>query len=38
MHHALSFDVEEYFQVANLRDHFAREDWDSVASRQDVSG
>ncbi len=36
MHHALSFDVEEYFQVANLRDHFAREDWDSVASRLDV--
>jgi len=34
--HALSFDVEEYFQVANLRDHFAREDWDAVASRLDV--
>lgn len=36
MHHALSFDVEEYFQVANLRDHFAREDWDRVPSRLDV--
>ena len=31
--HAISFDVEEYFQVANLRGHFAREDWDSVPSR-----
>jgi len=31
--HALSFDVEEYFQVANLRGHFAREDWDRVPSR-----
>jgi polysaccharide deacetylase family protein (PEP-CTERM system associated) len=28
--HALSFDVEEYFQVANLRGHFRREDWDTV--------
>jgi len=34
--HALSFDVEEYFQVANLRGHFARADWDRVASRLDV--
>lgn len=33
--HALSFDVEEYFQVANLRGHFRREDWDSVPSRLD---
>ena len=33
---ALSFDVEEYFQVANLRHHFAREDWDSVDSRLDI--
>ncbi len=33
MLHALSFDVEEYFQVANLRGHFARGDWDSVPSR-----
>jgi len=31
--HALSFDVEEYFQVANLRGHFARADWESVPSR-----
>jgi polysaccharide deacetylase family protein (PEP-CTERM system associated) len=34
--HALSFDVEEYFQVANLRGHFAREDWDTVPSRLSV--
>ena len=33
MLHALSFDVEEYFQVANLRHHFARSDWDGVPSR-----
>jgi polysaccharide deacetylase family protein (PEP-CTERM system associated) len=33
MLHALSFDVEEYFQVANLRGHFARDDWDGVPSR-----
>ncbi|MBK7643976.1 MAG: DUF3473 domain-containing protein [Planctomycetes bacterium] len=33
MLHALSFDVEEYFQVANLRGHFARSDWDGVPSR-----
>lgn len=33
MLHALSFDVEEYFQVANLRHHFARADWDGVPSR-----
>jgi polysaccharide deacetylase family protein (PEP-CTERM system associated) len=31
--HALSFDVEEYFQVANLRGHFARDAWDAVPSR-----
>jgi len=31
--HALSFDVEEYFQVANLRGAFARADWESVPSR-----
>ena len=31
--HALSFDVEEYFQVANLRGHFQRSDWDRVPSR-----
>lgn len=34
--HALSFDVEEYFQVANLRGHFARDDWDQVPSRLHV--
>lgn len=33
---SISFDVEEYFQVANLRGHFARSDWDSVASRLHV--
>jgi polysaccharide deacetylase family protein (PEP-CTERM system associated) len=31
--HALSFDVEEYFQVANLAAHFPRERWDDVPSR-----
>src|SRR5689334_8794392 len=34
--HALSFDVEEYFQVANLRAHFARDDWDAVPSRLSI--
>lgn len=34
--HALSFDVEEYFQVANLRATFARDDWERVPSRLDV--
>jgi polysaccharide deacetylase family protein (PEP-CTERM system associated) len=34
--HALSFDVEEYFQVANLRSHFARDDWDRVPSRLSI--
>jgi len=34
--HAVSFDVEEYFQVANLRHHFRQEDWDAVPSRVDV--
>ncbi len=33
---ALSFDVEEYFQVANLRGHFAREDWDAVPPRIEI--
>jgi polysaccharide deacetylase family protein (PEP-CTERM system associated) len=32
---ALSFDVEEYYQVANLRSCFARADWDRVPSRLD---
>jgi len=36
MRHALSFDVEEFFQVANLRESFAPEQWDSVPSRLDV--
>ncbi|MFT4537862.1 MAG: polysaccharide deacetylase family protein (PEP-CTERM system associated) [Planctomycetota bacterium] len=34
--HAISFDVEEFFQVANLRGHFERDDWDAVESRLDV--
>jgi polysaccharide deacetylase family protein (PEP-CTERM system associated) len=34
--HALSFDVEEYFQVANLRGHFSRESWERVSPRVDV--
>jgi polysaccharide deacetylase family protein (PEP-CTERM system associated) len=34
--HALSFDVEEFFQVANFAGHFARDDWDEVPSRIDV--
>ena len=34
--HAISFDVEEFFQVANLRGHFGRDDWDEVPSRIDV--
>jgi len=33
MLHALSFDVEEYFQVANLRRRFPRATWDEVPSR-----
>ena len=34
--HALSFDVEEYFQVANFAGRFRREDWDAVEPRIDV--
>ncbi len=34
--HALSFDVEEYFQVANFYERFPREAWDEVESRLDV--
>ena len=34
--HAISFDVEEFFQVANFREHVARDDWDQTASRIDV--
>lgn len=36
MRHALSFDVEEYFQVANFYEAFPRERWDEVPSRLDV--
>jgi polysaccharide deacetylase family protein (PEP-CTERM system associated) len=36
MRHALSFDVEEFFQVANLRESFAPEQWDALPSRLDV--
>lgn len=36
MLHAISFDVEEFFQVANLRGHFARDEWDDVPSRLEV--
>ena len=36
MLHALSFDVEEYFQVANLRACFEEKDWGDVQSRLDV--
>jgi polysaccharide deacetylase family protein (PEP-CTERM system associated) len=32
---AISFDVEEFFQVANLREHYARDDWEHVDSRID---
>jgi polysaccharide deacetylase family protein (PEP-CTERM system associated) len=34
--HALSFDVEEHFQVANLAERFPRERWDGVPSRLHV--
>ena len=34
--HALSFDVEEYFQVANFFSVFPREAWDEVEPRIDV--
>jgi polysaccharide deacetylase family protein (PEP-CTERM system associated) len=34
--HALSFDVEEFFQVANLKAHFPRDEWEGVPSRLDV--
>ena len=36
LQHALSFDVEEYFQVANLSERFPREGWDGIESRLDV--
>lgn len=34
--HALSFDVEEFFHVANLRGHFSRADWEQAPSRIDI--
>jgi len=34
--HALTVDVEEYFQVANLRGAIRREDWDALPSRLGV--
>ena len=34
--HALSFDVEEYFQVANLTAQFPPDSWGEVESRLDV--
>ncbi len=34
--HGLSFDVEEFFHVANLRERFLKEDWDDVPSRIDI--
>lgn len=34
--HALSFDVEEFFHVANLRHRFGRDDWEATESRLDV--
>lgn len=34
--HSISFDVEEYYQVANLRGHFGRDDWDGVESRLSI--
>ena len=33
--HAMSFDVEEFFQVANFRGHFKKDGWDGVPSRID---
>lgn len=36
MLHALSFDVEEYFQVANLRGNFDEASWGEVESRLDI--
>ncbi|MFT5284995.1 MAG: polysaccharide deacetylase family protein (PEP-CTERM system associated) [Planctomycetota bacterium] len=33
---AVSFDVEEFFQVANLRGHFSKESWDETPSRLDI--
>lgn len=34
--HSISFDVEEYFQVANLRANFPKAEWDQIDSRLDV--
>lgn len=32
---AISFDVEEYFQVANFRGHIRRDEWEKIPSRLD---
>ena len=34
--HAISFDVEEFYQVANLRANFPKADWDSIPSRLSI--
>lgn len=34
--HAISFDVEEFFHVANLREHFNSDNWSEAPSRIDV--
>ena len=34
--HSISFDVEEFFHVANLKHAFPKETWDEVTSRLDV--
>mgnify|MGYP002628458159 CR=1 FL=1 len=34
--HAISFDVEEYYQVANLRQNFPKADWDAIPSRLSI--
>lgn len=34
--HSISFDVEEFFHVANLKHAFPKESWDQVPSRLDV--
>jgi polysaccharide deacetylase family protein (PEP-CTERM system associated) len=35
--HALSFDIEEYFQVLNLRQQIPRQDWDGHESRVELA-
>ena len=34
--HAISFDVEEYYQVANLRLNYPKQDWDEIPSRLSI--